>query len=126
MSTVGMSHNEFSDEEVVAKKKAIFDSMGKRGQQRIMKKGYAVWDPFGDPKDPLDIRVDDSERTVDQLIREFLADAGPESPSNQYSQTAMEMAMGIMNNTDKARAAFEFVHWYDALLEKEGKTLNFG
>ena len=70
--------------------------------------------------------MDDSERTVDQLIREFLADAGPESPSNQYSQTAMEMAMGIMNNTDKACAAFEFVHWYDALLEKEGKTLNFG
>jgi hypothetical protein len=91
-----------------------------------MKQGYDQWNPFGDPKDPLDIRVDGSDRTVDQLIREFLADAGPADPSSQYSQTAMEMAMGIMNNTDKARAAFEFVHWYDALLKKEGKTLTFG
>lgn len=126
MSTVGMTHNEFTDDEVEAKKKAIFDAMGKRGQKWIMKQGYDEWNPFGDPKDPLDIRVDGSERTVDQLIREFLADAGPEDPSNQYSQTVMEMAMGIMNNTNKARAAFEFVHWYDELLKKEGKTLNFG
>ncbi|WP_300672042.1 hypothetical protein [Desulfoluna sp.] len=125
MSTVGMTHNEFSDDEIAAKKKAIFDAMGKRGQRMIQKQGYDLWNPFGDPKDPLDIRVDGSERTVDQLIREFLAQAGPEDPSNQYSQTAMELAMGVMNNTDSVRASFEFVHWYDALLEKEGRTLTF-
>jgi len=125
MSTVGMTHNEFTDEEVTSKKRAIFDSMGKRGQKMIMKQGYDNWNPFGDPKDPLDIRVDGSERTVDRLIREFLVEAGPEEPSNQYTQAVMEMAMGVMNNTDKVRAAFEFVHWYDALLKKEGKTLVF-
>lgn len=125
MSTVGMTHNEFSEEEVAEKKKAIFDAMGKRGQKMILKKGYENWNPFGDPKDPLDIRVDGSERTVDQLMREFLAEAGPEKPSNQYTQAAMEMSMGVMNNTDAVRAAFEFVHWYDALLKKEGKTLVF-
>lgn len=126
MNTVGMTHNEFTEEEVAAKKRAIFDSMGKRGQQRIMKRGYENWNPFSDPKDPLDIRVDGSQRTVEQLIHEFLVQAGPEDPSSQYSQTVMEMAMGVMNNTDKVRAAFEFVHWYDALLKKEGKTITFG
>ena len=126
MGTVGMTHNEFSEDEVAAKKRAIFDAMGKRGQKRILKRGYENWDPFDDPKDPLDIRVDGSKRTVDQLISEFLGQCGYEDPSNQYTQTVMELAMGVMNNTDKARAAFEFTLWYQKLLEEEGETLSFG
>lgn len=126
MGTVGMTHNEFNEDQVASKKKAIFDAMGKRGQKRIMKQGYENWDPFDDPKDPLDIRVDGSKRTVDQLISEFLEQCGYENPSNQYTQAVMDMAMGVMNNTDKARAAFEFVTWYNKLLEKEGGSLTFG
>ncbi len=34
------------------RKKAIFDTMSKRGQERILKMGYENWEPFQEPKDP--------------------------------------------------------------------------
>ena len=49
----------FSPEQIEEKKKAIFDTMGKRGQKQILKKGYEQWDPFQDPKDPIEIRKEE-------------------------------------------------------------------
>ena len=40
------------DNEYEVKKRAIFDGMSKRGQQRILRLGYENWDPFQEPKDP--------------------------------------------------------------------------
>ena len=55
------------------KKKAIFDTMSSRRQKHILNKvGYDNWNPFEEPKDPIDIRKDKTNRTSQMLVREFL------------------------------------------------------
>ena len=54
------------------RKQAIFDSMAPRRQKVILKKGYSSWDPFQEPKDPIDIRKEKTQRTTQMLVREFL------------------------------------------------------
>ena len=84
--------DEFTPEEIAAKKKAIFDSMGKRGQRQIMKIGYDKWDPIQTPKDPIDIRSDRTKRTTQQLIRKFLQETSHETYSTVFGQGAFDMA----------------------------------
>ncbi|MEH0019675.1 MAG: hypothetical protein V6Z89_08480 [Desulfobacter sp.] len=112
--------NHFSPEEIEEKKKAIFDAMGKRGQRQILKKGYEQWDPFQEPKDPIDIRKDKTKRTSQVLIREFLSSVDHEEYSNSFAQGAFEMCLGIINEEEKIRGMFEFAAWYAELLRKEG------
>ncbi|MCG8685156.1 MAG: hypothetical protein MI892_09795 [Desulfobacterales bacterium] len=112
--------NKFSREEIEERKKAIFDAMGKRGQRQIMKKGYDKWDPFQEPKDPIDIRKDTTKRTSQQLIREFLYTKEDEECSNTYSQGAFEMCLGIVNDEERIKGMFDFACWYAELLRKEG------
>ena len=50
--------SEFSPEEAEKRKRAVFESMSPRRQKHILKKGYEKWDPFAEPKDPIDIRKD--------------------------------------------------------------------
>ena len=50
------------DEEAL-RKQAIFDSMSPRRQKHILKRGFDKWDPFQEPKDPIDIRQDKTKRT---------------------------------------------------------------
>ena len=111
----------FTPEEIKAKKKAIFDAMGKRGQRQILNKiGYENWDPFQEPKDPIDIRKDKTKRTSQQLIREFLSGIDHDDYSNTYAQGALEMCLGIINDDEKIRGMFEFACWYNELLKQEG------
>ena len=115
--------DKFTDEEIETKKQAIFDAMGKRGRKQILKKGYAKWDPFQEPKDPIDIRRDKTRRTTTTLIREFLAEAAHEDSSGSYEQGALEVCLGMVNDDEKARGMFEFSCWYRDLLRKEGHEL---
>ncbi len=111
----------FTPEEIKAKKKAIFDAMGKRGQRQILNKvGYENWDPFQEPKDPIDIRKDKTKRTSQELIREFLTRINHDDYSNTYAQGALEMCLGIINDDEKIRGMFDFAVWYKALLKQEG------
>ena len=112
--------NKFTSEEIEARKKAIFDAMGKRGQKQILKKGYDAWDPFQEPKDPIDIRKDKTKRTSKVLIREFLSQVDHEEYSNTFAQGALEMCLGIINEEERIRGMFEFACWYEDLLKKEG------
>ncbi len=79
---------EFSPEEAEKRKRAVFESMSPRRQKHILKKGYDQWDPFEEPKDPIDIRTDPTRRTTQMLVREFL-----QSPAVPKS-TAMLMVAG--------------------------------
>lgn len=111
----------FTPDEIAARKKAIFDSMGKRGQRQIMEKiGYDRWDPIQTPKDPIDIRGDKTRRTTQQLIREFLQQTSHDDYSNTFAQGAFDMALGIVNNDERVRGMYEFSVWYQKLLKKEG------
>lgn len=120
----GGSYTEFSKDEIAEKKKAIFDSMGKRAQERILKKGYEIWDPFEEPKDPIDIRTDPTQRTSQQLIREFLQTCDKEGYSTAFASGAWDLCLGIVNKNEKTRGMYEFAVWYKELLEKEGKDSN--
>ncbi|MDA8140124.1 MAG: hypothetical protein M0036_15865 [Desulfobacteraceae bacterium] len=94
------------------RKRAIFDSMSARGQQRILKIGYENWDPFEEPKDPIDIRKDATKRTTQQLVRDFLQQCGHEKYSNAYGRGVLEIAIGIVNEDDRFIGMFEFAKWY--------------
>ena len=111
---------EFSNEDVEKRKKAVFDAMSPRRQKHILKKGYEKWDPFQEPKDPIDIRRDSTKRTSQQLVREFLQSRSSEEYSNAYGRGVLEMAIGIINDDDRFIGMYEFAHWHQALLKKEG------
>ena len=77
---------EFSPDETEKRKQAVFDSMSPRRQKHILKKGYDKWDPFEEPKDPIDIRKDKTKRTTQTLVREFLQSRGSDEYSNSYGR----------------------------------------
>jgi len=112
--------SDLSPEEAESRKKAVFDSMSPRRQKHIAKKGYDKWDPFEEPKDPIDIRKDKTKRTTQVLVREFLQSRGAEGHSNAYGRGVLEMALGIINNDERFIGMYEFARWYQELVEKEG------
>ena len=114
--------SEFSPEEVEKRKRAVFDGMSPRRQKHILKKGYDKWDPFEEPKDPIDIRRDKTKRTTQMLVREFLQSCSVEEYSNAYGRGVLEMALGIVNEDDYFQGMYEFSCWYRDLLKKEGQN----
>ena len=115
--------SKISEKEQENRKKAIFDSMGTRGQKAILKKGYDEWDPFEKPKDPIDIRKDVTRRTSQELVREFLRATSMENYSNEYGRAAFDFCNGIINKEEKYLAMFEFACWYKNQLEIEKKDI---
>jgi hypothetical protein len=111
--------NEFSPEDVEQRKRAIFEAMSPRRQSHILKKGYDKWDPFEEPKDPIDIRKDPTKRTTQMLVREFLQSCGIDEYSNSYGRGVLEMALGIVNGDERAKGMFDFACWYQELLKRE-------
>ncbi len=113
--------SEFSPEEAERRKKAVFEGMSPRRQRHVLKKGYERWDPFTEPKDPIDIRTDETKRTTQQLVREFLQTRAGEAENNAYNRGVLEMALGIVNGEDRFRGMYEFACWHRELLRREGR-----
>lgn len=109
-----------SHEEEEKRKKTIFEGMSPRRQKHILKKGYDQWNPFQEPKDPIDIRQDKTNRTTQQLVREFLQTRSLEEYSNEYGKGVFEICLGIINDDDRYRGMFEFAIWYKKLLQQKG------
>ena len=109
-----------SPNEEEKRKRAIFESMSPKRQKHILKKGYEKWNPFLEPKDPIDIRKDKTKRTTQQLVREFLQTKSSEDYSNAYGGGVFEMCLGIVNDDDKYKGMLEFSIWYHELLKREG------
>ena len=105
--------------EAEMRKQAIYDSMSPRLQRRIQRKGFDEWNPFEEPKDPIDIRQDKSRRTTQVLVREFLQSRSGQNYSNDYARGVLEIALGIVNNDEKFQAMYEFSCWYRELLQRE-------
>jgi hypothetical protein len=118
--TAEKAMNEFSREEAERRKQAVFDAMSPRRQKHILKKGYEAWDPFQEPKDPIDIRKDRSRRTVHMLVDEFIVAQGAQDTSSTYRRGVLEIAMGIVNQDERYQGMYEFSCWYRELLKKEG------
>ena len=113
--------SEYSPEEAEERKKAVFDSMSPRRQKHILNKiGYERWDPFQEPKDPIDIRKDKTQRTTQMLVREFLQSRESEGYSNSYGRGVLEMALGIINEEERIIGMYEFACWYRDMSSREG------
>lgn len=112
--------SDLSHDEAERRKKAIFDSMSPRRQKHVLKKGYEKWDPFEEPKDPIDIRKDKTRRTTQDLVREFLQTRSGEAQNNAYNRGVLEIALGLVNEDDRFRGMYEFACWYRDLLTREG------
>jgi hypothetical protein len=67
--------NNITEEEI--KKKRFSIRCLRDDKAFIKKKGYEKWNPFMEPKDPIDIRKDQSNRTSQMLVREFLQSQKP-------------------------------------------------
>lgn len=109
---------EFTPDEIERRKKAVFDAMSPRGQKRVLKKGYDKWDPFQEPKDPIDIRRDPTRRTTQMLVRDFLQSMQDEEHGNQYRRGVLEIALGIINGDERFIGMFEFCCWYQKELKR--------
>lgn len=112
-----------SPEENEAQKLAIYEKMSPRRRKWIDKIGFDKWEPFAPPKDPLDIRKDATQRTPQELATLFLRDR-PDAKGygETYASGAMEMAVGLLRRDARYIGMYEYSHWYQRLLEKEGKT----
>ena len=111
---------EISPEEEEKRKRAIFDSMSSRRQKHILKIGYEKWNPFQEPKDPIDIRKDKTKRTTQMLVREFLQARSSQEYSNAYGGGVLEICLGIINDDDRYKGMYDFSVWYYELLKREG------
>jgi hypothetical protein len=94
-------------EEHEVQKKAIYDTMSPRRRKFVDRIGYDRWNPFAEPKEPIEWRTDGTRRTTQQLVREYLQKHAPEKYSNAYGQgcskcvsawsTAMNVTSGCLN-----------------------------
>lgn len=101
------------------RKKMIFDAMSPRRQKHILKKGYDEWDPFIEPKDPIDLRDDKSRRTAIELAGEFLRSWTHEDYSNAFGQGVWDICLGLVNDDERYKGMYEFSCWYRDFLKKE-------
>lgn len=113
-------------EQAQAKKKFLYESLSPRRKKFIDRIGFDKWDPFQEPKHPIEIRTDSTRRTSKELMLKFLRDFQPENYSNAYGRGVLEMCIGIINGDDKCRAIYEFSLWYRDLLEREKKEFKTG
>ena len=105
-------------------KRAIYEGMSPRRRKFVDRIGYERWDPFAEPKHPIEWRTDGTKRTTQQLVREFLQAHAPENYSNAYGQGVLEMCLGMVNGDERYIAMYEFSLWYTQELEKHNININ--
>lgn len=108
----------FSPEEE-AQKRHFYESMSPRRRKFVDRIGFAVWDPFEAPKEPMDIRTDITQRTVQELVRDFLRSVSQEMHGGEYARGVTECAQGIVARQEKYLGILDFCAWYHELLQKE-------
>lgn len=101
-----------------AQKRAIYEKMSPRRRKFVDRIGYERWNPFAEPKDPIEWRTDGTQRTTQQLVRDYLQKNAPEDYSNAYGQGVLEMCLGMVNGDERYIAMYEFSLWYAGELKK--------
>ncbi len=102
-------------------KRALYERMKPRRRKFIDRIGYENWDPFQEPKEPLDIRTDATNRTLQELLREFMRACDGQEKDRAWQAGAAECALGIFQKDERFQGIFDFCVWYANLLEREGK-----
>lgn len=106
------------NQEQEAFKRQLYESMKPRRRKFIDKIGYDQWDPFQAPKEPLDMRRDATDRTLQELLRDFMRES--KGGDAAWQAGAKECALGIIRKDGRFQGIFDFCLWYDRQLrEKE-------
>lgn len=100
-------------------KHLFYERMSPRRRRFVDRIGFENWDPFEGPKEPMDIRKDPTERTVQELVREFMKSAVGRVHGGEYAGGAMDCAIGIVSGQERYLGVLDFCVWYHELLQKE-------
>ena len=98
-------------EERELRKKAIFDGMSKRGQERVLKIGYENWDPFEEPKDPRQRIFGSTSISAAGLVQEYYRSAGAMEESVAVNRELFELCLGLLQGDSRAKAIVDFCAW---------------
>lgn len=98
-------------EEYEFRKKAIFDAMSKRGQERILRIGYENWDPFQEPKDPRERIFSSASVKAGALVQEYFKAAGEKEESVAIHKELFELCRGLIQGESRARVIVDFCAW---------------
>jgi hypothetical protein len=98
-------------EEREYKKKAIFDSMAKRGQERILRIGYENWDPFEEPKDPRERIFGSDSLKAGALIREYYEATGNKEESVAVYKDLFDLCRDLLHGEPRAKVVVDFCAW---------------
>lgn len=109
---------EFTQDEE-EQKRFMYEKMSLRRRKFVDRIGFDKWDPFQLPKDPMDIRRDMTERTAQELMRDFLQTVPRHTLGNDYARGILECAMGMVNKDDKYRGIYDFCLWYEKQLDNK-------
>ncbi len=98
-------------EEREFKKKAIFDGMSRRGQERVLKIGYEDWDPFEVPKDPRERIFGSTSVKAGALLQEYYKSAGGKEESVALHRELFELCLGVLQGDARAKTIMDFCAW---------------
>ncbi|MFO7876897.1 MAG: hypothetical protein R6U55_10000 [Desulfovermiculus sp.] len=101
-----------------AQKKAIYERMSSRRKRFVDRIGYDKWDPFQEPKHPIEIRTEATQRTAQDLYNQFFAENEVNHRTSAYNRGVYEFCMGIFGRDDRFRGIFDFCQWYAQELRK--------
>lgn len=106
------------ENEYEMRKKAIFDTMAKRGQERILRIGYENWNPFQEPKDPRERIFSSASLKASALVKEFLQvhQAAQESPA--LIKDLFELCRGLLQGEARAQLTLDFCVWYQQRIDR--------
>jgi hypothetical protein len=100
------------EKEVEKRKKAIFDGMSKRGQERILRMGYDKWNPFQEPKDPRERLFSPVSMNAHALLKEFYQANPQVGPSEVVQKELFELCVGLMRGETRAEIILDFCSFY--------------
>jgi hypothetical protein len=100
------------EEEYEMRKRAIFDSMSKRGQERILRIGYDEWDPFQEPKDPRERIFGTDALKATALLKEFYASRNDQEESVSLHKELFDLCRGLLQGETRARVIGDFCVWF--------------
>ncbi len=94
------------------KKRAIFEGMSQRGQQRVLRLGYENWDPFQEPKDPREQLRSAVTLRADALLKQFYGASPGNQGARDFHKDLLEFAVGFLRGERRKLILFEFCKWF--------------
>lgn len=100
-------------QEYERRKKAIFDQMSPRGQQRILRMGYENWDPFQEPKDPREQIRSATALQAGMILAEFFQSQEQDERLRSHHKELLDLCRGLLRQDPRAMAVKAFCCWYE-------------